>query len=347
MPRAFSERARAVGIKLLFFALVLLSLRLLFPFYLAFITVALISLLAERLKAYSRLSLKTLRLLLLGALLALAIGITYAAVRAVIRESEGFFTSLYHAVSIAIQTALRFVDKLKSRFHLGEIVTGEQLSSSLTELLTSLTASLSAKLATFAALVIKALPQAFIAAVAYLLATVYIALDYEKIKERLRALIPNSVRPTVSRLKRASLSLLKHTLRAYGILFLITFATVTVAFFFLKIDYPVWWALLTAGLDALPAIGIGIVLIPWSIGLFMTERTLQGILMLLLYLGITLLRQALEPRILGKELGVPPLVSLVALYLGFKLFGGWGLLLSPVLAVVITRFFFQKQDLTP
>jgi len=347
MSKTVPERARSFGIKLLFFAAVFLSFRLLFPFYLAFFTVTLVSLPAGRLQSYSRLSQRALRLILLGVALALMICLVTSAVRAVIRESEGFLNSFYDTVSTVVNAALRFIESLKNRFHLAEIISKDQLSAALSELFTSITSSLSSRLAAVAASFIKALPRFVIAAIAYLLSTVYIALDYENVRARLKSLVPQSVRPTLMRLRRASLSLMKHTLRAYGILFLITFATVTVAFFCLKIDYPLWWALLTAGLDALPAIGIGIVLIPWGIGLLLTKRTLQGILMLLLYLGITLLRQALEPRILGKELGVPPLVSLASLYLGFKLFGGWGLLFSPVLAVLITRFVFKKQDVIP
>ena len=67
--------------------------------------------------------------------------------------------------------------------------------------------------------------------------------------------------------------------------------------------------------------------------------------MLLFYGGMTLLRQALEPRILGKELGVSPLVSLLSLFSALKLFGGWGLLLSPILSVVLTRLFHTKSQL--
>lgn len=342
MSKTVLERAKAFGIKLLFFTAFFLSFRLLFPFYLAFFTVTLVFLLASRLTRYSRLSPKALRLVLLGVAFVLTVFFAVSAVRAVIRESKGFLSSFYDAVSTVVSAALRFIDSLKSRFHLGEIISQDQLSAALSELFTSITSSLSSRLAAFAASFIKALPRFVIAAVAYLLATVYIALDYENVKARLNDLVPQSVLPTLERLKRASLSLIKHTLRAYGILFLITFGTVTVVFFLLKIDYPVWWALLTAGLDALPAIGIGLVLIPWGIGLLMTKRTFQGILMLLLYLGITLMRQALEPRILGRELGVPALVSLIALYLGFRLFGGWGILFSPVLAVLITRFIFKK-----
>ncbi len=344
MPKTVLERATSFFIRLFFFAAIFLSFRLLFPFYLAFFTVALVSFAANRLQGYTRLSPKALRLILLGVSIALIFCLTTSAVRTVLRESEGFLSSLYDTVTTVARAVLRFIERVKSRFHLGELISEEQLSEALSEIFTSITSSLSARLAAFAASFVKALPRFLIATVAYLFSTVYIALDYENVTAHLGKIIPKSVKPTLKTLKNASLSLLKHTLRAYGILFLITFAIVTVAFFLLKIDYPIWWALLTAGLDALPAIGIGIVLIPWGIGLLAAKRTVQGILMLCLYLGITLLRQALEPRILGRELGVPPLVSLVALYLGFKLFGGWGLLFSPVLAVLITRFVFKKQE---
>lgn len=347
MSKTLSRRVRSSLLLIAFFAAVIFTLRLLFPFYLAFFTVSLAALVAKRLKRYTRLSPKSLRLILLGVGVFLFCTLAVTAIRAILRESEGFLTSLYDTTVTVARAILNFIERVKHRLHLGEAVTEEGLSTAISELFRQATSALSTRLAALAAAFVKKTPRFLIAAVTSLLSTVYIALDYERVLDVIGRLIPRLIKPTLVKLKNATVSIVLHTLKAYGILFLITFGIVTVAFFLLGIDYPIWWALLAAGLDALPAIGIGLVLIPWAIGLFATERTAAGVLMLALYLGVTLLRQAIEPRILGRELNVPSLVFLIALYLGFTLFGGWGLLLSPILAVSLTRLFRKDTQTVP
>ena len=94
------------------------------------------------------------------------------------------------------------------------------------------------------------------------------------------------------------------------------------------------------GLVLLPVIGIGFILIPWAvISLFQGNRLL-GFGLLLLYLAINLLRSLLEPKLVGKSIGLPPLVTLLSIYAGLQLFGIAGLLM-PCL-VLAALFFFQK-----
>ena len=93
-------------------------------------------------------------------------------------------------------------------------------------------------------------------------------------------------------------------------------------------------------MDLLPVIGIGFILIPWAvISLFQGNRLL-GFGLLLLYLAINLLRSLLEPKLVGKSIGLPPLVTLLSIYAGLQLFGIAGLLM-PCL-VLAALFFYQK-----
>lgn len=339
MPHPVGTKLPSFLLSVGFFLLFALSLRLLFPFYLALVTVSGIAAIASRLQRHSRLSERALRLVLLAVSAILLLSLAAIVARGIVKESEGFFASLFETVKMALTSLYRFAKRLKEAWHIGDFLSDERLTALAGTLFERLTAALSTKLATAAAAFVKALPQAVLATVLYLFSLFYIAADYEKIHAVIRKLIPQSLKAPLSRLKHSTLSLLCHTLKAYGVLFLITFFILSLAFFLMKIDYPLWWALLAAGLDALPAIGIGMILIPWGCGLLVSGHTATGVAMLALYAVMTVLRQALEPRILGRELGVPPLLSLLSLYLGFRLFGGWGLLLSPLLSVLFTRLF--------
>ena len=127
----------------------------------------------------------------------------------------------------------------------------------------------------------------------------------------------------------------------------VAFAVLLMGFWLLRIPRGILWAAVIALVDVLPVLGCGTVLVPWSLISLLQGRQLQGLGLLGLYALIWLLRSVLEPKLLGKELGLDPLVTLVAVYTGYQLLGIAGMLLAPVLAVAMTRFFTEKEGFSP
>ena len=99
--------------------------------------------------------------------------------------------------------------------------------------------------------------------------------------------------------------------RAYAILLSITFVELLIGFSLLRVDYALRSALLTAMVDSLPVLGTGTVLIPWAAAMLILGNCPLGIGLLMLYAIITVVRQMLEPRVVGKQIGLYPLVTLV------------------------------------
>lgn len=97
----------------------------------------------------------------------------------------------------------------------------------------------------------------------------------------------------------------------------------------------VLWGLLTGVLDLFPFIGTGIVLLPLAIFQFFRGEYLQGSMCLLLYMICVFLREMMEPRLIGKRVGVTPVAILVSLYAGIQLFGVWGILKGPLGFIMI------------
>ena len=85
----------------------------------------------------------------------------------------------------------------------------------------------------------------------------------------------------------------------------------------------------------MPILGTGAVLIPWSIINLILGNTKLGIGMLILYIVITAVRQTIEPKIVGQQIGLHPIITLVLMYVGAQLIGVLGLLLLPVIATII------------
>lgn len=123
----------------------------------------------------------------------------------------------------------------------------------------------------------------------------------------------------------------------------ITYLVLTLGFVLLKIAYAPLWALAIAAVDALPILGTGAVLAPWSLVCFLRGDTPRAIGLLGVYITAAIIRSTLEPRLIGRQLGLDPLVTLIALYTGFRLWGLPGMMLMPLLAITAIRMLPEMQ----
>ena len=103
----------------------------------------------------------------------------------------------------------------------------------------------------------------------------------------------------------------------------------------LNIPYAITIALLIGLVDLPPYLGVGAVLVPWFLYLFFTGNTKLGLGLLIIYGVIVVVRQLLEPNLLSSNVGLDPLLTLIALFVGLKLFGFLGIIIGPVTVVVI------------
>ena len=117
----------------------------------------------------------------------------------------------------------------------------------------------------------------------------------------------------------------------------VTFLILTAGFLLLRTEYPLLFALLTTLIDALPVFGTGTVLIPWALLEFLHGNTACGVGFLILYAVAALTRQTLEPRLVGQQIGLAPIFTLLALYAGYKTIGVPGMILFPICAVLFRQ----------
>ena len=134
--------------------------------------------------------------------------------------------------------------------------------------------------------------------------------------------------PALRRCRKALGGWLKAQLK----LSLMTFVIVGIGFLLLRIPYGLGWAAAVSLVDAVPVLGTGTVLIPWALVCLLQKNHLRAIGLLVIY-GIALVtRTALEPRLVGRHLGLDPLLTLLSLYLGYRFWGIPGMILAPLLA---------------
>jgi len=153
-------------------------------------------------------------------------------------------------------------------------------------------------------------------------------------REKLRQLLQS-----LKRLKNAVggwlLAQLKLTGVAAGILLC--------GFLLLRIPYAPLWAAGVCLVDALPVLGTGTVLLPWAFVLYLQGDMARALGILGIYVVISVVRSILEPRLVGKQLGLDPLVTLMALFIGYKLAGLGGMLLAPLLTVTALQLMPQRE----
>ena len=132
-------------------------------------------------------------------------------------------------------------------------------------------------------------------------------------------------------------------LKAQLIIESIIFAVLFIGFLFLRVNYALILAFFTAIIDAIPILGTGTVLIPMSIFYFISGNTASGWGLLVLYGIAILVRQLIEPKIVGNRLGIHPLLTIFSIYTGLKLFGVAGLIFGPITAILIKNLLSARK----
>lgn len=178
------------------------------------------------------------------------------------------------------------------------------------------------------------LPSAALSVLVFALSCFYLALDGERIFSFFLGCFSEQQRARVKDVCSSVTNALRGYLRAYGLIFCLTFTELLVGFLIVGVRYAFLLAVLIALLDLVPVIGSGAVLLPWGIVSLLAGNVRVGAGLLILYGVITLVRQIAEPKIVGNSLGLHPLATLAAMYVAFRLFGAVGLILGPCIALI-------------
>lgn len=202
---------------------------------------------------------------------------------------------------------------------------------------------LTSRLLSLATSILRALPDSALGLGTWVLATFMLSARLPRIRTWLREHLPKAwherYAPYLHTLKKTICGWLLAQAKLVGV----TFGILSVGFLLLQITHPILWAAATCLVDILPVLGTGTVLIPWSLVCFLQGDSLRAIGLLAIYAVVSLLRSVLEPRLVGKQLGLDPLVTLLAIYAGYRLWGLPGMLFAPVLAVAATQILLQAK----
>lgn len=199
-------------------------------------------------------------------------------------------------------------------------------------------------IADFAGAAASKIPIFILSVVIMVVASTYLAKDYDEICSFLVKKLPDKVSCNLIEIKNDLLSSVSGMVKGYAVLMLMTFIELLIGLSLVGSEYALIISAVTAVIDILPVFGSGTVLIPWALitALFGNYKKAVGIAAI--YLIITAVRNFAEPKIIGAELGVHPLVMLSSVFLGLTLFGASGILVLP-LAVIIGKRLLERRNI--
>lgn len=192
-------------------------------------------------------------------------------------------------------------------------------------------------------------PNIVITTVITIMALIFFCKDRIYVIDMMEHHLPKSWIKKITMVTSETFSTIGGYIRVYAKILLITFAELYLAFNIYRvigfdISYPFLLAIVIALLDILPVLGVGTVLIPWGIWLLVTGDYAYAAAVFITYVIIFIIRQFIEPKLVSNQFGIHPLITLFAMYAGFKAVGVFGLLLGPIFLMILRCIYAKRLE---
>ena len=346
--RVLMEAKKRFIVNCMFYGIILLIVALvgkyilpiMTPFIIAFCVSGLMEFLTKRIIPRKEKLRRLLSLVLCGVLYAVVCVVVLLVGSRLISEAITFVTAIPGFVTNELMPLLNMgAEWLENTLipvdaRLASMV--DELASSMMKSLGSFVTNFSGKAIVWLTSSATSIPGLIVQTVITVISTFFMVLDFSKVVAFLKKLVPAKQRGVMETGLQYTRSMVLIYIKSYSILFLLTFVELTIGFLILGISHAPLLAATIAVFDLMPILGTGGILLPWALVALILDNLKMAIGILLLYLVITFIRQTLEPKIVGKQIGLHPLATLIAMLLGLNLFGLVGLIGLPVLLSVIT-----------
>lgn len=263
-------------------------------------------------------------------------------------ELKDFFAYLSNSISsvddiiiMVENTAMNFIGKLPKG--IGNAVSGyvtdffDNLGNKGSSLdLSALSAPLSGAWS-----VVKGIPSFILSLVVTIISCVFMTAEYDKVRDMILEMCSEETGEKLINAKRTVTKGIGKLIKAYATLMIITFTEVFLGLNLMKLigiydgGYIAIIAFVTCIVDIIPVLGTGTILIPWAVYSIITGNFALGIALLLLYAVITVIRQVIEPKLVANQVGLPSIVTIMAMFLGGRVLGALGIIILPLTVIVL------------
>jgi len=228
------------------------------------------------------------------------------------------------------------------------------IAASLSQSMESIILNISSTVIDFLSSAVSSVPGFIMAVVFAVISSLFLTIDYTRIMGYVAKLFPPPKQRILAEVKTVVIGIGFKYIKAYATLMTITFMELAVGLSILRVEGSLGIAALIAFIDLLPVFGTGGVVIPWIIIELIKGNASFAAGLTTMYLIITIVRNLLEPKLVGKQIGLHPLAMLISIYVGAKVFGLIGFFVLPVIVVIIKHlydngkiYFFGHPDNSP
>lgn len=179
----------------------------------------------------------------------------------------------------------------------------------------------------------------FIISILTLMIAYFFTAGNDKIKSVVKKCMPVGISDSIEIIKNTVFIAIGGYLKACFQIMIVMFIILLLFFLVMKVDYAVPVALITAILDFLPFIGTGTVLMPWAVYSVITGEYLKALALVMAYLVTMIVRRLLEPKLVGDSIGMSPFLTLISMFIGYRLTGMIGLIIGIPVGMVLKEFY--------
>ncbi len=179
------------------------------------------------------------------------------------------------------------------------------------------------------------IPNVLVFCIVTIVSSFFMSISFPKVKSFILAQFKPQQQNLIIDIKKTFFSTVGKYLRSYSILMFITFAELLIFFLIFGFEPALPLAFLISIVDILPVLGVGTILIPWSLVSLLTGAPWRALILICMYIVITIVRQVLEPKVIGDHVGMMPILTLFCIWVGLKLFGFLGMFLIPITVVIL------------
>ena len=328
----------AVLLVLFFRYLVPPLLSLFMPFVLALVVSWLLNPLVRLLQKRLGLSRGFLSLLLILLAFAAVGGIFFALSQSLFTEISSLLNNwevIWHSLQSAVTAVGAWLDQVLA--YLPEEITTyvDGILERLWEAVSAWAGDAMPILGNWAGNFAMSIPSFVVALIVFILGTYFITADYPHYRFLLTDRLPQGARNFFSHVRNTALGAFAGYVRAEILISIVVFFILLVGFFLLGQPYAVLLALALAVLDFIPIIGSGTIMVPWAVVDLITGNWFHALGLMAVWGVVCVFRRVAEPKFVGSQTGLSPILSLISMYVGMQLGGVLGMILGPILCLVV------------
>lgn len=339
--RFLINAAYVVSCFVIFYVIIRYAMYALMPFTIALVVTSILKRPIDRVSGLLHAKRKWVALIIVVLFYALIASVLVYGITQAVVAIVNWFTSLDTLYQRSIEPVLNnifetyenLVSNINPEIESNVKLISDQILSSLAGFVTKI----SSRFVSIAQSLIISTPALFIAMIFCIVSTVFISIDYYNIVYFILAQFSERQQKVIVDGKNYLVGSIGGIIKSYGIIMLITMCELFVGLRFIGVQNAGTLAMLIGIFDILPALGTGGIMVPWGVIVLLGGNYVKGIQLLALYGIITVIRNIIEPKIVGETTGLHPVLLLISIYIGGTIFGPFGVIIMPFSLIVLKK----------